>query len=54
VPRTFINALTGYIVEVTGWTNFFILCFALAIPGLLLLPKIAPWNKEKTSEFQAT
>ena len=54
VPRTFINALTGYIVEVTGWTNFFILCFALAIPGLLLLPKIAPWNKEKTSEFQTT
>lgn len=54
VPRTFINALTGYIVEVTGWTNFFILCFALAIPGLLLLPKIAPWNKEKTSEFQIT
>ena len=54
VPRTFINALTGYIVEVTGWTNFFILCFALAIPGLLLLPKIAPWNKEKKSEFQAT
>ena len=54
VPRTFINALTGYIVEVTGWTNFFILCFALAIPGLLLLPKIAPWNKENTSEFQAT
>lgn len=52
VPRTFINALTGYIVEVTGWTNFFILCFALAIPGLLLLPKIAPWNKEKKSEFQ--
>jgi PAT family beta-lactamase induction signal transducer AmpG len=54
VPRTFINALTGYIVEVTGWTNFFILCFALAIPGLLLLPKIAPWNKEKISEFQTT
>lgn len=54
VPRTFINALTGYIVEVTGWTNFFILCFALAVPGLLLLPKIAPWNKEKKSEFQAT
>ena len=53
VPRTFINALTGYIVEVTGWTNFFILCFALALPGLLLLPKIAPWNKEKKSEFQS-
>jgi PAT family beta-lactamase induction signal transducer AmpG len=52
VPRTFINALTGYIVELTGWTNFFIICFILAIPGLLLLPKIAPWNKEKQSDFE--
>ena len=51
VPRTFINALTGYIVEVTGWTNFFMICFVLAIPGLLLLPKIAPWNKNKKSDF---
>lgn len=53
VPRTFINALTGYIVEVTGWTNFFMICFVLAIPGLLLLPKIAPWNKQKKSEFES-
>ncbi|SNC63849.1 AmpG family muropeptide MFS transporter [Polynucleobacter victoriensis] len=52
VPRTFINALTGYIVELTGWTNFFVICFILAIPGLLLLPKIAPWNKEKQSGFE--
>jgi PAT family beta-lactamase induction signal transducer AmpG len=52
VPRTFINALTGYIVELTGWTNFFVICFILAIPGLLLLPKIAPWNKEKQSDFE--
>jgi len=53
VPRTFINALTGYIVEVTGWTNFFMICFVLAIPGLLLLPKIAPWSKQKKSEFES-
>lgn len=51
VPRTFINALTGYIVEATGWTNFFMLCFALAIPGLLLLPKIAPWGQQKKIHF---
>lgn len=53
VPRTFINALTGYIVEFTGWTNFFIICFFLAMPGLMLLPKIAPWGKEKKSQFDA-
>ena len=44
VPRTFFNALTGYIVAHTGWFEFFLICFALAIPGMLLLPKIAPWN----------
>jgi hypothetical protein len=24
--------------------EFFLICFALALPGMLLLPKIAPWN----------
>ena len=44
VPRTFINAMTGYIVEAMGWFNFFILCFVLALPGMLLLMKVAPWH----------
>lgn len=46
VPRTFFNAGTGYIVANTGWFWFFIICFVLALPGMMLLPKIAPW-KEK-------
>jgi len=46
VPRTFFNALTGYIVAQTGWFHFFLICFVLALPGMMLLPKIAPW-KEK-------
>ena len=45
VPRTFANAATGYIVAQTGWFGFFLLCTVLAIPGLLLLPKVAPWNE---------
>ncbi len=44
VPRTFFNALTGFIVAHTGWFEFFLICFALALPGMLLLPKIVPWN----------
>jgi len=44
VPRTFFNALTGFIVAHTGWFEFFLICFALALPGMLLLPKIAPWH----------
>ena len=48
VPRTFANAATGYLVEWLGWVNFFLFCFAIALPGMLLLFKIAPWNgKEK-------
>ncbi|AKJ69519.1 MAG: AmpG family muropeptide MFS transporter [Burkholderiales bacterium] len=46
VPRTFANAGTGYIVDVTGWTHFFLICAVLALPGMLLLPKIAPWGRD--------
>ncbi len=55
VPRTFFNALTGYIVALTGWFDFFIVCFALALPGMLLLPRIAPWHTlEKNHEKSQT
>lgn len=50
VPRVFANATTGLIVEKTGWTNFFFLCTALAIPGMLLLLKVAPWNESPTDD----
>jgi PAT family beta-lactamase induction signal transducer AmpG len=46
VPRTFINASAGYIVAETGWFLFFFVCFALTIPGMLMLPKIAPWSQK--------
>ncbi|MDH3305280.1 MAG: AmpG family muropeptide MFS transporter [Gammaproteobacteria bacterium] len=46
VPRVFANAITGVIVEQVGWTNFFLLCTALAFPGMLLLFKVAPWNED--------
>ena len=45
VPRTFTNASTGYFVDFFGWYYFFIFCFILAIPGMFLLLKIAPWRK---------
>lgn len=46
VPRTFLNATTGWLVEHLGWFTFFVLCVALAVPGMLLLLKVAPWNQE--------
>ncbi|HZV65570.1 MAG TPA: AmpG family muropeptide MFS transporter [Telluria sp.] len=44
VPRTFINSSVGFIVAQTGWFAFFIVCFLLAFPAMMMLPKIAPWN----------
>ncbi len=49
LPRTFANATTGFIVEKIGYTDFFWLCTILAIPGLLLLPKVAPWRNNETT-----
>jgi PAT family beta-lactamase induction signal transducer AmpG len=47
VPRTFANAGAGYIVDAAGWFTFFLICTALAVPGLVLLPKVAPWREER-------
>jgi PAT family beta-lactamase induction signal transducer AmpG len=50
VPRTFMNATAGYFVEMMGWTMFFLLCAVLAIPGMVLLFKVAPWADTKSSK----
>jgi PAT family beta-lactamase induction signal transducer AmpG len=50
VPRTVASSFTGIIVEGVGWENFFYLCTLLAIPGMLLLFKVAPWNKDDSQE----
>jgi PAT family beta-lactamase induction signal transducer AmpG len=47
VPRVFANAVTGVIVEHVGWTSFFLFCAVSAVPGMLLLFKVAPWNEDK-------
>ena len=46
VPRTLANAVTGLIVEQVGWTSFFLLCVLIAVPGMLLLFKVAPWKAD--------
>ncbi|MBU2894330.1 AmpG family muropeptide MFS transporter [Colwellia sp. D2M02] len=50
LPRTFANATTGFIVEQIGWTQFYFLCTALAIPGMIMLLKVAPWNENTQSK----
>lgn len=44
VPRTVVNASAGWLVDGLGWFNFFLLCAVLAVPGMLLLFKVAPWS----------
>ena len=44
LPRSIANASTGFIVENTGWVMFFLLCTALAIPGMVALIWVAPWR----------
>jgi len=44
VPRVLINATTGWIVERIGWFDFFLLCTVLALPGMALLLRVAPWR----------
>ena len=47
VPRSLANAATGWLVEIRGWTGFFLLCALLTAPGMLLLFKVAPWTRER-------
>jgi PAT family beta-lactamase induction signal transducer AmpG len=44
LPRTVASASSGFIVEAIGYTSFFYLCMLFAVPGMLLLFKVAPWK----------
>jgi PAT family beta-lactamase induction signal transducer AmpG len=46
VPRVLASAPTGFLAKHVGWEIFFIFCTLIAIPGLLLLLKFAPWKPE--------
>ena len=60
LPRTFANAVTGLVEGVgkndgistsflvwqgLGYTNFFLVCTAFAVPGMILLIWVAPWTE---------
>ena len=44
IPRVLASAPTGFLAGNTGWELFFIACTLIAIPGMLLLLKFAPWK----------
>ncbi len=45
LPRTVMAATTGYLTVALGWTGFFLFCTLMAVPGMLMLPWVAPWNE---------
>ena len=44
IPGTAAAAITGYMAEYLGWSGFYITCALVAVPGMLLLIRIAPWG----------
>lgn len=50
LPRSITGVIAGVIVEKMGlgWTNFFLISAATALPGMMLLYWVAPWNKKKS------
>ena len=44
IPRVVASAGTGYLAKGLGWQAFFLFCTLIALPGLLLLLKFAPWR----------
>ncbi len=47
VPRVIASAPTGFFAKNMGWFGFFMACTLIAIPGMLLLLKFAPWSSKK-------
>lgn len=43
LPRTTVTASSGALQEVLGWTMFFVVCTAIAIPGLILARRAGRW-----------
>lgn len=46
VGRDVIGSAGGAVAKALGWPTFFLITVVIAIPGLLLLPKFAPWNAD--------
>jgi len=53
LPRALASSVTGFMAKNIGWEGFFIGCTLIAIPGLLLLLKFAPWRSSLSREDRA-
>lgn len=46
ISRDIVVAPAGILAEKTGWPLFFLFSLVAAVPGMLFLPKLAPWGQE--------
>ncbi len=54
LSRQLASSATGFMAKNMGWESFFIFCTLIAIPGMLMLLKIAPWNSRALGETRLT
>ncbi|MBI5581319.1 MAG: AmpG family muropeptide MFS transporter [Deltaproteobacteria bacterium] len=53
LPRVLASAPTGFAAKHLGWEGFFIFCTLAAIPGMLVLYRIAPWRAQPAPAHSA-
>lgn len=49
VTRVLAGVPTGFMIASMGWALFYAVSVCAALPGILLLPRFAPWNKPNGS-----
>jgi PAT family beta-lactamase induction signal transducer AmpG len=54
IPRVLASAPTGLFAKNLGWFSFFLMCALVAIPGMLLLLKFAPWHNRGSTPGDST
>ncbi len=47
LPRIFAGPPSGLLADTLGWTNFFVLTVAMAIPGMVMLSRFVPWSQRE-------
>ena len=50
LPRVLASAPTGMAAKQFGWEWFFVVCTLAAIPGMLVLPRVAPWRSQGSAQ----
>jgi PAT family beta-lactamase induction signal transducer AmpG len=53
LPRVVAASFSGLLVDTIGWIDFFYLSTLLAIPGMLLLIWVAPFNARYDATAQS-